>query len=346
MSRSRVSYVLLASGACLAAGVLVALASGWLTMPTAGARNFDPSEAEEQERTPFAGDRAAPEVPAVAFDGKRALDYLKRVCDIGPRISGSAGMQRQQELLRKHFEGLGATVQTQPFTAKQKSQRTAVDMANLIVSWHPERKRRVILCSHYDTRPIADQERDPRKWREKFISANDGGSGVALLMELGNHMKDLKTAVGVDFVFFDGEEYIFNPERNGDEYFFGSKYFAQNYRRKRPDFKYTAAVLFDMIAGQKPRFPVEANSLFLAPELTQQLWTVAQEQQCSAFRFERGPEVMDDHLALNRAGIPAVDIIDFDYPYWHRLSDVPDNCAAEGLVQVARVLGVWLQRTK
>ncbi len=84
-------------------------------------------------------------------------------------------------------------------------------MTNLIVSFFPDRERRVILCSHYDTRPIADQEPDPRKWREPFLSANDGGSGVAFLMELGNQMKDLPTKVGVDFVFFDGEEYIFDP---------------------------------------------------------------------------------------------------------------------------------------
>jgi len=344
MCRSSVACVLVASG-ILVTGVVVALAAGWLNMPSAGARSVALSEGEEQERTPFAADRAGAAVEPVAFDGKRALGYLRAICDLGPRISGSAGMQSQQQLLRKHFEALDAKVQTQPFTARQNSQRASVDMANLIVSWHPERKRRVVLCSHYDTRPIADQEPDPRKWREKFISANDGGSGVAFLMELGNHLKDFKMEVGLDFVFFDGEEYVFEPK--ADKYFFGSEYYAQAYRRNRSSGRVvTGAVLLDMIAGAKPRFPIEGHSLWMARALTQQLWKIAEEQKCMVFRYERGPDVLDDHLALNRAGIPAVDIIDFDYPFWHRLNDTPENCSADGMVQVARVVSVWLQRAR
>jgi len=335
----------LASGAFLVAGVVVALAAGWVAMPIAGARNLEVSEGEEQERTPFAADRAGAAVQPVMLDGKRALGYLQAICAIGPRISGTAGMQQQQELLRKHFEALGAKVETQLFTARQNSQRAPVEMANLIVSWQPERKRRALVCSHYDTRPIADQESDPRKWREKFLSANDGGSGAAFLMELGNHMKGLKTEVGVDFVFFDGEEYIFDPKT--DKYFFGSEHYAQTYRRNRSSGRVvTGAVLLDMIAGEKPNFPIEGTSLWMARALTQQLWKIAEEQKCSAFRYERGREVLDDHLALNRAGIPAVDIIDFDYPHWHRLSDTPENCSAEGMAQVARVVSVWLQRAR
>ena len=134
------------------------------------------------------------------------MAYLQKICDLGPRMSGTKEMEQQQELIIKHFEKLGATVKKQTFLGKQLSKKNAVPMTNIIVSWFPERKCRVILCSHYDTRPIADQEKDPRKWRDPFVSANDGGSGVALMMELGHHMKDLKTAVGVDFVFFDGEE--------------------------------------------------------------------------------------------------------------------------------------------
>ena len=344
MSRTSLACVLLASAA-LAAGAVFAVASGWLTMATAGARGATLSVDEEQESDQFAADRAAPVADPIALDGKRALSYLKSVCDIGPRISGSAGMKEQQQLLRKHFEALGAKVETQPFTARQNSQRGSVDMANLIVSWQPERQRRVAVCSHYDTRPIADQENDPRRWHDRFVSANDGGSGVAFLMELSNHMKDLKTEVGVDFVFFDGEEYIFNPKT--DKYFFGSEYYAQTYRRNRASGRVvTGAVLLDMIAGQRPRFPIEGHSLWMARPLADQLWKIAQEQKCPAFRYERGPDVMDDHLALNRAGIPAVDIIDFDYPHWHRLSDTPENCAPAGLEQVGRVISVWLQRAR
>ena len=290
----------------------------------------------------FAADRAPAE--PVRFDGKRAMSYLEQICKIGPRMSATEGMQKQQEMLKKHFEALGARVQFQKFTARQASRGQEVEMANLIISWYPDRKRRVILCSHYDTRPIADQEENIRKWHEPFVSANDGGSGVALLMELGNHMKKLKTEVGVDFVFFDGEEYIFDKDR--DKYFFGSEYFAKAYENDRPDYQYKAAVLLDMIAGKNPRFPVEQHSLTAARRLVEDLWTIAAELKCDAFLNRMGEDVLDDHIALNHAGIPAVDLIDFSYPHWHRLSDVPANCSTEGMTQVARVLTAWLERLK
>jgi Zn-dependent M28 family amino/carboxypeptidase len=253
-------------------------------------------------------------------------------------------MKRQQDLVEKHFTKLGAQVSFQRFTARQLSQKEPVAMANVIITWHPEQKRRVIVCSHYDTRPIADQEPSQRRWREPFLSANDGGSGVAFLMELAHHMKGLKTQLGVDFVLFDGEEYIFEPLR--DEYFFGSKHFGDRYRREPAGPRYRSAVLLDMIAGKTPRFFIEQNSWFLAGPLVQEVWKIAAELKCDAFIAEQKHDVQDDHLALNRAGIPAIDIIDFDYPHWHRLSDVPANCSAEGMEQVARVVSVWLQRVK
>jgi hypothetical protein len=235
-------------------------------------------------------------------------------------------------------------VEAQDFKGKQVSRKEAVEMKNLIVRFQPEKERRIILCSHYDTRPIADQEPDPRKWREKFISANDGGSGVALMMELAQHMKNLKLNVGVDFVFFDGEEYIF--ERDRDEYFIGSKYFADNYKKNKGKVHYGAAVLLDMIAGHGARFPLEGNSMLKAPQVCNQIWQVAKELKCTMFKNQPGDTVLDDHIALQSAGIPAIDIIDFSYEHWHRLSDVPANCSADSMSEVSRVLSVWMQRVQ
>jgi hypothetical protein len=295
-------------------------------------------------QTSFATEREEKEDKPADFDAKRAMEYLKAICDIGTRISGSEGMKKQQALIIKHFEGLKAKVVKQTFQAQQNSQRKRVEMTNLIVSWHPERNRRVILCSHYDTRPIADQEGDRRSWRKPFISANDGGSGVALLMELGNIMKDLKTEVGVDFVFFDGEEYIFDPNR--DKYFFGSEYFAKAYVTARPKYRYIAAILLDMVGGKNARFPAEGTSLRKAGALVQQVWKIAADQKCTAFKEEEGDSVLDDHLALLAVGIPAIDIIDFHYKHWHKLTDLPENCSGESLEQVSKVLTVWLQQVK
>src|SRR5262249_41672146 len=149
-----------------------------------------------------------------------------------------------------------------------------VEMANMIISWHPDRTRRVILCSHYDTRPIADQEPDERRWREPFVSANDGGSGVALLAEVAYHLENLQTEVGVDFVLFDGEEFVY---KRTDKYFFGSEFFANNYKKERPRQRYAAAILLDMIAGKDPHFPVEMNSWVLAQPLVNEIWGTAKQ---------------------------------------------------------------------
>jgi hypothetical protein len=300
-----------------------------------------------QEKKPdqFAADRVPEgEGKPVAFDGKRAMGYLKAVCDIGPRMSGTPGMKKQQELIRKHYEDLGYKVRAQAFEGKQNSQTHDVAMTNLIVPFFPDREKRVILCTHYDTRPIADQEPDEKKWREPFVSANDGGSGVALLMELAHHMKDLPSKVGVDFVMFDGEEYVFNKS---DKYFFGSEHFAQAWKKQKDRPEYLAAVLMDMIAGKKVRFPVEGYSWQRAEGLCRELWGIAKEHRCFAFPEQVADySVQDDHLALLNVGIPAVDLIDFSYPHWHRLTDTPANCAPDGMEQVATVLSVWLQRVK
>jgi len=301
----------------------------------------DKGNPDTSKETEFAADRGASK--GVPFDAKRAMGYLEAICKIGPRISGTDGMKKQQELIEKHFKDLGAKVEYQKFTARQVSRRQPTEMANMIISWHPERERRVILCSHYDTRPIADRE-NRRDWEKAFVSANDGGSGVALLMELGHHMKDLKTNVGVDFVLFDGEEYIYDPDN--DHYFFGSEHFADEYKKGKGKVKYAAAILMDMIAGKQIAFPAEVNSLINAGKLVDNVWTLADELKVKAFLAERGPSVQDDHLALNRGGIPAIDIIDFSYPHWHKLTDTPENCSGESMAQVARVLSVWVQRVK
>ena len=101
-----------------------------------------------------------------------------------------------------------------------------------------------------------------------------------------------------------------------------------------------------MIGGKGAKFPVEQNSLLRARELVKQVWGIAREQKSTMFETEDGPTVLDDHIPLNEAGIPAVDIIDFSYTHWHRLTDVPANCSAESLEGVSRVLSVWLQRVK
>lgn len=299
--------------------------------------------------TEFATGGEAKEQPAAAkFDPERALKYLSKLCDIGPRISASEGMKKQQEIIEKHFKDLGATVTRQEFKAKQRSRKEETAMVNIIVSWHPNKERRILLCTHYDTRPIADQEPNRNNWNKPFVSANDGTSGVAFFMELGNHMKDLKSDFGVDFVLFDGEEYVFETNRlgGGDKYFFGSEYFADEYVKSKGKRKhrYESALLFDLFAGKDAQLKVEEYSFGAAPKLVEQVWGIAKGLGAKSFKYEAGPAVQDDHLALIRAGIPAIDIIDFDYPHWHKLTDTADKVSGAQLAEVSKVITVWLQK--
>ena len=322
------------------------------------ASGCQPSSSAQDTKTPpkvgFAEDRVPqPGDPKTGgFDGDRAMKYLKQLCDLGPRISGSEGMKKQQDLLDKHFDGLGGKVTRQEFTAKQSSQRAEVAMVNMIVSWNPDRKERIILCAHYDTRPLADQEANPNNWSKEFVSANDGTSGVALLMEMAYHMKDLAPTAGVDFVIFDGEEYVFTgPERQGDKYFLGSEYFAEDYAKKlkakKLPFKYFAAVNFDLFAHPGATLNVEGHSWDNAKELVAEIWTVAEKQKAKSFKFERGfkraVHVSDDHVPLQNVGIPAIDIIDFDYEDWHKLSDTPVKCSGAQMAEVGGVMLAWLK---
>ncbi|MCE9531110.1 MAG: M28 family peptidase [Planctomycetes bacterium] len=304
----------------------------------------EPKPTPEPKGDRFAADRAPPEVKAIPFDGKRAMQYLKDLCAIGPRISGSEGMTKQQTILIKHFEKHGAKVVQQKFEGKQPSQRNAVPMVNLIVTWNPEAKRRVIFCGHYDTRPIADQEPRERDWHKPFLSANDGTSTVAFFMELAHHMKDIPLQVGLDFVIFDGEEFMYDSMR--DRFFLGSIHFADQYKKEPPAHRYIAAVLLDLFAGKDAKFPIEVNSFFLAAEVVDSIWKEAKTQGVNSFVLDRGHEVQDDHLALNRVGIPAIDIIDFDYPHWHKLTDLPEHCSGDKMTEVAKVLTAWVQRLK
>jgi len=287
----------------------------------------------------------------IPFNGERAFVHLKDLCAIGPRVAGSEGMRRQQEYLKAHFEKLGGRVTLQPFTARHPLDGSQVRMDNLVVEWHPDRKERILLCAHYDTRPFPDQ--DPVDRRGIFLGANDGASGTALLCELGRSMPELKSKYGVDFVLFDGEELVYDGNR--DPFFLGSEHFAREYAARPPSHQYKCGVLLDMVGDAQLQIYREVNSMRTQAQrqVANDIWGVARDLGVREFLFGQGHEVRDDHLALNDiAHIPAIDIIDFDYPtsrgqgYWHTTQDVPENCSALSLAKVGWVLNTWLARLK
>ena len=284
------------------------------------------------------GDSAPAKVEPLRPDAERAYNYLLQICRIGPRKSGSAGMAAQQHLLGERFSQMGAQVAYQPFDAVDPVSGAPVRMNNLIVSWHPDRNERILIACHYDTRPYPD--RDIFHRRGTFIGANDGGSGVALLLELGHWLPKLNPRFGVDFIFFDGEELVYGDR--GD-YFLGSEYFSQQYRENPPRHRYHYGVLVDMVADRNLGIYIEKNSQKFAPQIVRSIWNAAGQVGVREFIPRTKHEVQDDHIPLNKtAGIPTCDLIDFDYPYWHTTKDIPANCSGESLAKVGQVLLHWL----
>lgn len=286
------------------------------------------------------------ELDRIPFDGRQAYEYLKEICEIGPRVSGTEGMFRQQAYLKEKFEAEGAKVEYQEWQVTHPETFERVTLRNMIVQWHPEQKHRILICAHYDTRPFPDQ--DPIDPTGPFIGANDGASGAALLLELGKHMKDLDRDFGVDFVLFDAEEFVFDRRR--DPLFIGSTYFSEEYANSPPEYQYKYGVLVDMIGDKSLELFFEANSMIHARDLTRSIWNTARKLRVSEFIARTRHEVRDDHLPLNQiARIPTCDIIDFDYPspttrysFWHTQDDTPDKCSAVSLAKVGWVLKEWI----
>ena len=280
------------------------------------------------------------------FSGTRAMEYLEAICELGPRPSGSEGMKKQRELLIRHFQKAGATVFRQAFRSRDGRNGDWVRMENLIVSWHPERNDRVLLGAHYDTRPYPD--RDRRDPRGIFLGANDGASGVAVLMELADSVAELKGTVGVDFVLFDAEEYVFEEKR--DSYCLGSLFFARQYASSRKagtiSYAYRCGVILDMVGDRNLTIWQEQQSVDWhdTRPVVESIWATAKQLQIQEFVPRPKYLINDDHVPLRMTGgIPTCDIIDFDYPHWHTTQDIPENCSAHSLGLVGRVILSWLQ---
>ena len=287
------------------------------------------------------------------FQPDRAFSYLEQIVAFGPRPSGSAAMQQQQEFLQQFFEQQGAVVQMQTFSVRHPETGQPVEMKNLIASYRPEAEKRYLLCAHYDTRPFPDQDKaDPRGI---FVGANDGGSGTAGLMEMSHHIDTLPASIGIDLVLFDGEELVYENDR--DPYFLGSEHFAKAYASQQiivgdRVVTYKAGVLLDMIGDRELQLYYERNSWNYAREVTTGIWATAKRLGITAFQPRIRHLIRDDHLPLNQiAKIPTTDIIDFDYPrpgfrhqsYWHTTEDTLDKLSGQSIAAVIFVVHTWLK---
>jgi len=235
--------------------------------------------------------------------------------------------------LRKHADA----VTPQEFQGTDGSKR--YQLTNIIASFNLPATDRVLLCAHWDSRPWADQDPLPANRKKPVPGANDGASGVAVLLELARLFHGQKPPVGVDIVLFDGEDLGHGGDFSG--YAQGSKYFAEH---KGQSFNPRFGILLDMVGKKDISIPREQNSTSYAPSVVDYVWSLAARLASSgridprSFTDAPGPSVYDDHVPLNQAGIPAIDLIDFDYPSWHTVNDTPDKCSPQSLASVGNLL--------
>ncbi len=259
-----------------------------------------------------------------SFDGERAYEDVKAQVAFGPRIPGTPAHAKTVEWIKQQLESAGWSVEI------QQTEAMGHPIQN-IRAYRGNAEPEIILGAHYDTRIYASRDPDPAKQTQPVPGADDGASGVAVLLELARSLPSDTPPVWL--VFFDAED---NGDIPGWDWLLGSKAFVAG-MQARPK----AMVLLDMVGQENLSIPMESYS---DPALRQAIWsTAARLGYGSVFVARTGYSIEDDHLPFINAGIPAADIIDIDYPYWHTTSDLPEHVSARSLQIVGEVVSAWVR---
>jgi len=266
------------------------------------------------------------------FNGERAFGYLSEQVAFGPRIPGRPAHEQTGDWILTHLKSTADTVIVQAFTHVTRHGDT-LHLRNFLARFHPQATERVLYLAHWDTRPHADQSANLGAQRMPVTGANDGASGVALLLGVADALKAKPPASGVDLLFDDGEDYGDFADTN--DVLIGSRYFAAH---QPPGYPPLFAVLFDMIGDKNLDIYYEGNSEIAAPEVVDRVWRTASDLGYRQY-FLPGVKhtLIDDHVPLQHAGIHAIDVVDFDYPYWHTTEDTVDKVSAASLQIVGDV---------
>ena len=272
------------------------------------------------------------------FNGNAAFTHLVAQCDFGPRNPGSVGHQKALDYFLNVLTTLADTVSTQSFIEIMPRSKQKVEMHNIIAQFNPKAKKQIMISAHWDTRPWGDRSLSIMRKDQPILGANDGASGVAILLELAKVLHDNPQKIGVNLVLFDAED--FGSSGDSWSYCKGSQYFAKNLPITLPEY----AINLDMVGDANLEIYIERISYKQNPSLVLDLWGLAEELKLSGFKKMAYHSIFDDHVPLYElAGIPAVDIIDFDYPdektnYHHTYNDIVENCSPESLRQVGTLM--------
>ena len=260
------------------------------------------------------------------LSGEKALAHVQRLVDIGPRPSGSEAIEKSRRYIEEQLRNFGWQITRQGFT--DETPRGKVQFVNLIArfSGHENTVPLFLLCSHYDTKTFD---------AVKFVGANDGGSSTGLLLELARVIgRDPQLAAKIELIFFDGEEaYDHFSETDG---LYGSRYFAKQLGSTR---QFRGAIVFDMVGDRSLDITLPADS---PSEMARDIFAAADALKLRNHFTYLDREMIDDHSPLNAVGVPSIDVIDFDYPWWHTGGDTIDKISAQSLQIVGSVALYYL----
>ena len=288
-------------------------------------------------------------VTQVQFNADSAYASVVAQCDFGPRVPGSAAHDRCGDYIVSRFKALGLSVSEQ--RADQKAwDGKVLHTRNIIAAYRPELADRIIICTHWESRPWADADPDSSLHRQPVMAANDGASGVAVMLEVARKLEELKPELGIDFICFDSEDYGMpywadtDDVADGSDWCLGSQYWAAH--PHVPGYKARFGILLDMVGGRDARFCFEGISMRYASEVMVHVWDAAGRAGASQlFLAEQGGYAQDDHVPMNEvAGIPTIDIIPYvegEHTFgatWHTTQDTPENISRETLKGVGQTL--------
>ncbi|MBN1199468.1 MAG: M28 family peptidase [Bacteroidales bacterium] len=289
----------------------------------------------------------AAEIPL--FNADSAYDYVAAQVNFGPRVNNSKAHEACVAYLTEKLKEFSTDVIVQSGTVSAFD-GTPLAFQNIIATFGPEGNNRILLGAHWDSRPFADQDPDEGNFYKAIDGANDGASGVGVLLEIARQLSKKPPPVGVDIILFDAEDYgppeALQDNRNSGEFWgLGSQYWAKN--PHHPDYYAKYGILLDMVGASGATFPMEGFSMEYAPHVVKKVWNIGNLLGYSSyFLFQRGGYITDDHYYVIRdRGIPMIDIIHLDqnsengmYRHWHTLEDNLDKIDPGTLQVVGQTL--------
>lgn len=284
------------------------------------------------------------------FEADSAYSYLVRQCDFGPRVVNSDAHKRCGDYIVDYFKRLGLQVVEQE-AVLTRYDGEKLNSRNIIASYASEKKERILVCAHWDSRPWADNDPNEANHKKPILGANDGASGVAVMMEIARLLQEKKPSVGIDFVCFDAEDcgvpqWAETNDNSEESWCLGSQYWASH--PHVANYKARFGILLDMVGGRGASFYQEGFSLRYARDIVTKVWNAAERAGYGSF-FPKTPGgyITDDHVPVNKtAGIPTIDIVPYYDelsgssfgPTWHTVNDTPENIDPNTLKAVGQTV--------